>query len=320
MLKKINTTYSTPEEIRDGITIVTPTFNRHDNLKIALLSAFKQNIVDRYVEIIVIDNNKTPQEETQVNILKRSSPYKITYVHIAEAGLSNARNAAMDLIRTRYVAFLDDDMIASPDWLTELIKTSIKYDAGIVFAPAFARMPDQNDPLNPYMEPYFSRLIDDNKEGIIHETLGMGGCLLDLNYCDLPTPPFDNKLNKTGGEDDILFDYLRQRGVKIAWSPAAITHEIVSKDRATARYIQARNFGYGQGPTRICASRGRLGIGGVLYYMSSGFIQTLLYGPTYLVLKLLKKPSYIKYLALTSRALGKIFWLKKFSLNLYGKT
>lgn len=312
--------YPLLKEIRNGITIVTPTFNRHDGLKTALLSAFKQKVEGHHVEIIVIDNNKTSQEEAQVNTLTRTSPFKITYVHVAESGLSNARNAAMDRIRTRYVAFLDDDMIASPDWLSELIKTSIKYKAGIVFAPAFARMPNQNDPRNPHMEPYFSRLIDDkDKEGIIHETLGMGGCLLDLTLCKLPTPPFDPKLNQKGGEDDILFDHLRQQGTKIAWSPDAITYEVVPQNRATTHYIRVRNFGYGQGPSRICANRGLAGILGVLYYMSTGCIQLLIYGPIGLFLRLIKKPSYIKYVALSSRALGKIFWLDRFCLELYGK-
>ena len=63
---KVNTidssSYTSPEAIRDGISIVIPTFNRHDGLKTALLSVFEQNIDDRHVEIIVVDNNKTPQE------------------------------------------------------------------------------------------------------------------------------------------------------------------------------------------------------------------------------------------------------------------
>ncbi len=312
--------YTDVAEIRSGISIIIPTFNRHDGLKTALMSAFKQNIDNRYVEIIVVDNNKTPQEYAQVNDLAKISPFQITYVHVAASGLSNARNAGIECVKTRFVAFLDDDMIASSNWLSALIKTSTKFEAGIVFAPAIARMPNAADPRNPYMTPYFSRLVTDGKEGLIDKTLGMGGSLLDLTLCQLPTPVFDPQLNKKGGEDDILFDRLRQKGTKVAWSPDATTYEIVPINRATTRYIRARNFGHGQAPSRICADRGLSGVLGVLYFMGTGFIQAIIYAPISLSLSLIKNPAYIKYVALTSRAFGKIFWGDRFCLDLYGKT
>jgi len=168
------------------------------------------------------------------------------------------------------------------------------------------------------MEPYFERIAKKSNEGLMNETLGTGGCLLDLSLCDMPSPPFDTSLNETGGEDDLLFDHLRQRGTKVAWSPQAEAYEHVPAKRATESYIRTRNFAFGQGPSHIQASRGLKGIPGVMRFMTTGFIQLCLFTPVYLFLKLIKHPAYIAYLARSARGLGKIFWWDSLSPKLYG--
>lgn len=303
----------------NAVSVIIPTFQRSDGLSNALKSLTKQLIAADKIRVIVVDNNPTPQERPSVEALSDLFENPITYVHVAEAGLSNARNAAMAVVKTRFVAFLDDDMIASPEWLTELLVASHKYEAGIVFGPTFAVMPDPNDARNPYLQPLFSRLIDKDEDGLVETTLGAGGCFLNLDHCNMPSPPFDIDLNKRGGEDDILFDALRLQGTRVAWTPTATCLEIVPERRTQATYIRSRNFGFGQGPARIHASRGLSGAPGILYFMATGSIQSFFYGLTYAFTAIWKQPSSVKYLALASRGLGKIFWGERFSLELYGK-
>lgn len=303
----------------DAVSIVIPTFQRSAGLSNAIKSLSIQLIAADLMQVIVVDNNPTPQERLLVETLSDLFKNPITYVHVAEAGLSNARNAAMAVVETQFVAFLDDDMIASPEWLIELLTASHKYEAGIVFGPTFAVMPNPNDARNPYLQPLFSRLIDKDKDGLVETTLGAGGCLLDLEHCNMPSPPFDIDLNKRGGEDDILFDHLRLQGTRVAWTPTATCLEVVPERRTQATYIRSRNFGYGQGPARIHASRGLSEVPGILYFMATGSLQTVIYGLTYAFTAVRKHPSSVKYLALASRGLGKIFWGERFSLELYGK-
>lgn len=303
----------------EAVSVVIPTFQRSLGLSNAIKSLCTQRIAADLVQIIVVDNNPTPQERRLIESLSSLFKNPITYVHVSDAGLSNARNAAMAVVETRFVAFLDDDMLASPEWLAELLATSRKYDAGIVFGQTVAIMPNPDDVRNPYMQPLFSRLLDKNDEGLVETTLGAGGCLLDLDHCNMPSPPFDIDLNKRGGEDDILFDYLRLHGTRVAWTPTATCQEIVPERRTQASYIRSRNFGFGQGPTRIHASRGLSGVPGILYFMMTGSIQTVVYGLAYALTASLRKPASVKYLALASRGLGKIFWGERFSLELYGK-
>lgn len=302
----------------EGVSIVVPTFQRPDGIKIALTSLLSQKVDGRVVEIVVADNDPAGSAEKAVKSFMKDSPFEIKYVHVPQPGVSNARNGALKEARGRFIVFLDDDMEALESWVQSLISTSLKFKAGIVFGPAVAKMPDPNDARNPYMEPYFSRIAKKEDEGLMTETLGTGGCLLDMNLCDMPNPPFDTSLNETGGEDDILFDHLKTGGTKVAWSPAAKSWEIVPANRATPEYIRKRNFAFGQGPTHIHANRGLRGAPGVIRFMITGAIQTCLYAPVYFLLKMVGHPAYVAYLAKTARGVGKVFWADSLSPKLYG--
>ncbi len=308
------------DDAKDKTYIVIPTFCRSDGLLLAVESLFLQDVISQDIKILVVDNNPNPIEKAPIKKLSRKFNHDIDYIHEANAGVSNARNTAMKAVSgCRYIAFLDDDMVVSPSWLSSLLETSKAFKAGLVFGPTHAVMPNKDDPRNIYMEPFFERIIDKSEDGLVEETLGTGGCLLDLEYCALPNPPFNPALNESGGEDDIFFDHLRQTGTRVAWSTKALSYEIVPVSRATPEYVWKRNFGYGQGPTRIQANRGLSGLVGVAYFMTTGTLQLLAFYPQMLFKKLTKSPSQIKYAALTARALGKIFWSRKFSPLLYGK-
>ena len=301
----------------EGVSIVIPTYKRPDGIKDALESLKGQQAGERALEIVVADNDPKASAKDFVLGFAKTSNIEIIYKHVPQPGVSNARNGALGVARGRFIAFLDDDMKALPGWLDELVKASLKYKAGITFGPAIAVMPNKNDPLNPYMEPFFSRIAD-APEGYITKCLGTGGCLLDLSLCSMPSPAFDPIHNETGGEDDALFHHLTNKGAKVAWAIKAESYEIVPLSRATPEYMWKRNFAFGQGPTQEQADKGLAGLGGIIKWMCVGFFQFFIFSPAYLVLKLLDKPAYIHFQNRTAQALGKIFWWNNFKQKLYG--
>ncbi len=306
-----------PHNWNEGVSIVIPTYKRPDGIKDALESLIGQQAGQRAVEIVVADNDPKASAKDFVTTFAKTSDIEIIYKHVPDPGVSNARNGALSVARGRYIAFLDDDMKALPGWLDELVNASVKYKAGITFGPAIAVMPNRDDPLNPYMKPFFSRIAD-APEGYITKCLGTGGCLLDLSLCDMPSPAFNPIHNETGGEDDALFHHLTDKGAKVAWAIKAESYEIVPASRATPQYMWKRNFAFGQGPSQEQADKGLAGALGVAKWMAVGAVQLVLYSPICLFLKLLQKPKYIHFQNRTAQALGKIFWWNNFKQKLYG--
>jgi len=301
----------------EGVSIVVPTYKRPDGIRIALNSLMGQTAGDRPVEIIIADNDPLASAKAFVTEFAKTSATEIVYKHVPQPGVSNARNGALDVARGRFIAFLDDDMDALEGWLEELVRVSLKYEAAITFGPAIALMPNKDDPLNPYMEPFFARIAD-APEGYIEKCLGTGGCLLDLSLCEMPSPVFNPIHNETGGEDDALFHHLQNHGAKVAWAIKAESYEIVPASRATPAYMWKRNFAFGQGPTQEHADKGLAGVLGILKWMIVGAVQLCIYGPIFLALKTLGKPKYIHFRNRTAQALGKIFWWNSFQQKLYG--
>lgn len=301
----------------EGVSIVVPTYKRPDGIRIALNSLMGQSAGERPVEIIIADNDPLASAKAFVTEVANTSTTEIIYKHVPEPGVSNARNGALDVARGRFIAFLDDDMDALEGWLEELVRVSLEYKAAITFGPAIALMPNKDDPLNPYMEPFFARIAD-APEGYIQKCLGTGGCLLDLSLCEMPSPAFNPIHNETGGEDDALFHHLQNHGAKVAWAIKAESYEIVPASRATPAYMWKRNFAFGQGPTQEQADKGAAGTLGILKWMIIGGMQLCVYGPMSIILKVLGKPKYIHYRNRTAQALGKIFWWNSFKQKLYG--
>lgn len=301
----------------EGVSIVIPTYKRPEGIKNALESLIGQSAGKRVLEIVVADNDPKASAKDLVADFAKTSAIDVIYKHVPQPGVSNARNGALSIARGRFIAFLDDDMKALPGWLDELVKASLKYKAGITFGPAIAVMPNADDPLNPFMEPFFSRIAN-APEGYITKCLGTGGCLLDLSLCDMPTPAFDPIHNETGGEDDALFHHLTSRGTKVAWAIKAESFEIVPAARATPKYMWKRNFAFGQGPAQEEADKGLRGAFGILKWMAVGAVQFFAFAPAWLVLRLLGQPFYIHFRNRCAQALGKIFWWNNFRQKLYG--
>jgi len=301
-----------------SVLIAIPTFRRSARLQKLLphLTERLQSIHD--VEILVVDNNPLPNERKFVESFASQTHYPVHYIHESQSGVSNARNAAINFATSHFIAFLDDDMEITENWIDGLVKVAIEHQTGVVFGPLIAKFVDASDPRNTYLSSFYARDSKQTKAGVSTEAFGTGGCLIDLETCVLPTPAFDTRLNESGGEDDILFEALREKGTLFGWAPSALCFECVPPERTTPAYIAKRNFGYGQGPSRIAAAKGFSGIIQLLRHMIVGLLQLGAFGSIYLVAKLLNRPSKVRYLALSARGLGKVLWFDRFKPKLYG--
>ena len=95
------------------VSVVIPTFNRYLTLVRALESVFGQTMQD--LEILVVDDGST---DGTVDAVASFVSDKLRYIRLSgNRGGGAARNAGINLARSEFVAFLDDDDSWEPDKL-----------------------------------------------------------------------------------------------------------------------------------------------------------------------------------------------------------
>ncbi|HLY55968.1 MAG TPA: glycosyltransferase family 2 protein, partial [Stellaceae bacterium] len=110
------------------ITVSICTYDRYDVLPKAIESVAGQSLSrDRY-RILVVDNSPDRRKAEAFGHRFETLP-NLSYVTEATPGLSNARNLSARICDTPFVAFMDDDAIAAPDWLAEVLTAFEQFGA-----------------------------------------------------------------------------------------------------------------------------------------------------------------------------------------------
>lgn len=300
------------------VSIVIPTFRRPDGLT-RLLESLKSDLANHEgVEIIVADNDANETARPIVEAFIETAQQKVIYRVAMEPGVSNARNVAMASVETRYVLFLDDDMEVVPPYLSPLLATSNTLGTTITFAASVAALPAAVAHLSEWLRPLYSRIFE-GETRMVDRTLGTGGALVDLQEIVLLRPPFDPALNEVGGEDDAFFAHIVSQGGTVGWCAEAIAWEHVPLHRTTPSYLWARQFAYGQSPTRDAAEIGLRGIPSVIKWMGVGFVQSVLHAGLFIMMAATWQPSKIHHFGRMAQGVGKMFWWDRMSPRLYGK-
>jgi glycosyltransferase involved in cell wall biosynthesis len=97
------------------LSVVVCTYNRAELLAGCLESLIGQTLTHDQYEIIVVDNNSSDRTSTLVHELQCSYPL-IRYLAETRQGVSYARDSGWRECKGAYVAYIDDDTTASPEW------------------------------------------------------------------------------------------------------------------------------------------------------------------------------------------------------------
>jgi O-antigen biosynthesis protein len=92
------------------------TRDRPEQLRAALRTLTSQQ-TRRTVEVVVVDNSADPSTTRRIC----AEHPGIVVLHEPRPGLSRARNAALPVLDGDAVVFVDDDVVAPPDWLERLL-------------------------------------------------------------------------------------------------------------------------------------------------------------------------------------------------------
>ena len=294
------------------VTVVIPTFRRNADLVRALESVRAQSGCAPF-DVLVIDNDPAAGARPAAEQFAVSMPETISlaYVHEPRPGVANARNAAIDKVRTRFIAFLDDDQSAAPGWLAALLSCSARFPAAVTFGPVRAQLPDGASRHAGYLTGFFSR-PELSASGYTRRSFGCGNSLIDLYAIPPVRPVFDARTNETGGEDDLLFGRVRAAGGRFAWGAEAVVLEHVPASRAHLGYTLRRALAYGQGPITLARQQSPVDWPAIFLWMAVGGVKLVSNAALYLAGWLTRRPDRAWHLDRAARGLGKLVWWVKF--------
>jgi len=107
------------------ISVVTPTFNRREELVYLINSMKKQTLDPKFFEMIISDDGSTDGTEEYVKNLENKFQFNLSYVSQKNLGPGSARNNGVKNSKGELIVFIDSDCEADSNWL-EIIFSAYK--------------------------------------------------------------------------------------------------------------------------------------------------------------------------------------------------
>ena len=231
-----------------GIVVCIPCFRRPDHLRLTLDSLVDQR-TPRSFAVVMVENDAATRASAPV-AAEYLAQGKLQGICLVEKRQGNCQaiNAAFETAQAIFPAatrflMIDDDEIASPDWLELMVRTAEATGADVVGGPV---LPDFNDDSQPWLarHPAFCPAYD--YTGAVPMIYGCGNCLITRAAFDrLGSPAFDPQFNFLGGGDCDFFYRGRNAGMIFHWSAEAIITETVPQSRTSLGWIARRGLRIG---------------------------------------------------------------------------
>ena len=294
------------------------TYKRPQLLRNLLLSLAKQDISLNSFELVIVDNDSQGSAQEVVHIFSNEYPLlSIQYAIEAVQGIAYARNRTVSLARGELLAFIDDDEVALPDWLTKLTLCMDQFRADAVLGPVVAAYPAAT-PNWVIRSSFFERKRFNTGARMTWGDGHTGNALIKAVWAKNRRPhTFNEDLARSGGEDTDFFKWMQSKNASLIWCDIAVVHEMVSQERQSLKFMLRRSYvssvtywqaRHAQHNVFIRTIEATVGIGLTL---------------AYLFMSILKLPLGIEYFALNLvsaiKALGRVTALAAFDVVGYGK-
>lgn len=100
------------------LSVVIPTFNRIESLRLTLDGLARQDYPMAQFEVLVISDGSTDGTDAMLTEYAASAPYSLRLIQQANAGPARARNRGIREARGEVVVFTDDDVEPVPGFLS----------------------------------------------------------------------------------------------------------------------------------------------------------------------------------------------------------
>jgi glycosyltransferase involved in cell wall biosynthesis len=235
-----------PQAVR--AVVVVPTFRRPAMLADTLASLAGQRGAPS-IAVVVVENDAAGREGLAVarRWLAGGALPGIAFVETAQGNV-HAINAgfAMALASfpsAEHILMMDDDEVASPGWVAQLVDAAEREDADVVGGPVVPCFRDEA-PAVLARHPVFWPSHD--RTGPVPMIYGTGNCLMRRRVFErLGHRPLDLRFNFLGGGDMDFFTRCRRAGLRSFWVQEALITETVPAERARVAWVLRRGMRIG---------------------------------------------------------------------------
>ena len=217
-------------------------------------SVVKQDADKNIWECIVVNNNSTDDTVERVTTFaKEHSDINIRLVDEPQQGLSYARNRGIAESKGEFLAFIDDDETINEEYVSAYIDLFRNHGA-FVGSGALKVCYDSARPkwMSHYTEKMIANPLDLGKEIItITRTITPTGGNMAFNREVFNLYGFfDTNLGRRGGElfggeENDLFDRIRDLGERVFYTPRAIAYHHIADHKLTPEYFDRLSYGVG---------------------------------------------------------------------------
>ena len=231
-------------------SICIATFKRPQLLDNLLESLVMQRLPENVgLEIIVVDNDPEQSGKDIVSKYSNTSHLHVYYYTQPVKNISITRNRAVEKTQGNYILFIDDDEVATQNWVILLLKTLEACEADGVFGPV---VPKYNETTPTWIRkgPFFEETCIKKETGSEATSFWTGNCLVKASLLKALPGPFSIEFGLTGGEDTFLFEKLKARSAKFVYNAEAVVYEYVPPQRTNLTYLLKRSLRSGNAHTR----------------------------------------------------------------------
>jgi glycosyltransferase involved in cell wall biosynthesis len=240
-------------------SVIVPTRNRSSVLASCLASLVEQSLAADAFEVIVVDNaSEDATKEVVAQALASSPKHSIRYMYEKVPGLLSGRHKGAMAATGEILAFIDDDIQASQEWLASIVSSYTDEEVHLVGGrslPAYETVPpewiaDYTSP-TPYGGSHctFLSLIDMGPRAIeIHPNyiFGLNFSVRKRSFIELggfhpDCVPTSLQHFQGDGETGLTMKANSQR-LRAVYQPEALVYHRIGHERMTPEYFESRCF------------------------------------------------------------------------------
>lgn len=239
------------------LSIIICSYNRANYIGDALTALYEQTASLDQFEVFIVDNNSTDNTTEVFKSWRASHPNgRFEYTTETKQGASYARNTGAKLATTPWLCFIDDDAIASPQYVENVIKHTNDQPLIVGFG---GRIIPKYIPAEPkWMSYYVSSLVGNFDYAPIACAFENGKYPLESNMI-VAKKVFDQVGGfneqipgvvgtlRIGGEGKELFYKIMALDHTIYYDPNIMVQHVVEVSKLTPEYLYRVASGIGRG-------------------------------------------------------------------------